>query len=207
MSEPRFQRRKDDRPAEITEAAMQAFAENGYAATRVEEVAKRAGVSKGLLYLYFKTKEEPVQGRNSQLRFAEGGRDDRPESKRWTCQRRNFCGARFSSSRDRSLKSPARKLVRLLVSEGPKHPDLTAWYFENVVSRGMAAIRMVFERGVRNGEFRESALDEFPQLLVSPVIMSMIWAGLFEKQAPLDTDRLMESHVDLVLAAVRKTPS
>ena len=58
MSEPRFQRRKEDRPAEITEAALKAFAENGYAATRVDDVAKRAGVSKGLLYLYFQTKEE-----------------------------------------------------------------------------------------------------------------------------------------------------
>ena len=58
MAEPRYQRRKEDRPQEITEAAFAAFAEKGYAATRVEEVAQRAGVSKGLLYLYFKTKEE-----------------------------------------------------------------------------------------------------------------------------------------------------
>ena len=58
MAEPRVQRRKEDRPAEITAAALAAFAENGYAATRVDDVAKRAGVSKGLLYLYFKTKEE-----------------------------------------------------------------------------------------------------------------------------------------------------
>ena len=58
MSAPRFQRRKEDRPAEITEAAMHTFAEKGYASTRVEEVARRAGVSKGLLYLYFKTKED-----------------------------------------------------------------------------------------------------------------------------------------------------
>ena len=58
MAQPRNQRRKEERPQEITEAAFQAFAEKGYAATRVEEVAKRAGVSKGLLYLYFKTKEE-----------------------------------------------------------------------------------------------------------------------------------------------------
>ena len=58
MAEPRFQRRKEDRPGEITQAALAAFAEKGYAATRVDEVAKRAGVSKGLLYLYFKTKED-----------------------------------------------------------------------------------------------------------------------------------------------------
>ena len=58
MPAPRFQRRKEDRPAEITEAAMHTFAEKGYASTRVEEVARRAGVSKGLLYLYFKTKED-----------------------------------------------------------------------------------------------------------------------------------------------------
>ena len=58
MTQPRYQRRKQDRPQEITNAALAAFAEKGYAATRVDDVAKRAGVSKGLLYLYFKTKEE-----------------------------------------------------------------------------------------------------------------------------------------------------
>ena len=58
MTEPRYQRRKEERPQEITEAAFATFVEKGYAGTRVEEVAKRAGVSKGLLYLYFKTKEE-----------------------------------------------------------------------------------------------------------------------------------------------------
>ena len=58
MAQPRFRRRKEERPQEIAEAALAAFAEKGYAATRVDDVAKRAGVSKGLLYLYFKTKEE-----------------------------------------------------------------------------------------------------------------------------------------------------
>lgn len=203
MAQPRFQRRKEDRPAEITEAAMQAFAEKGYAATRVEEVARRAGVSKGLLYLYFKTKEDLFKAviRNfvsPRLDALLKNLDDEEMSAE------AFLRGPFLSFAKAIPKSPAKKLVRLLVAEGPKHPDLLAWYWDNVVSRGLGALRGVIERGVRNGEFRASALDEFPQLIVSPVVFSMLWKQLFDAHHELDTDRFLEEHVDLILESIRK---
>jgi AcrR family transcriptional regulator len=202
MPAPRFQRRKEDRPAEITEAAMHAFAEKGYAATRVEEVAKRAGVSKGLLYLYFKTKEDLFKAviRNfvSPKLDALIGNIEQTDLTAEAFLRGPFLD--FARS---VPKSPARILVRLMIAEGPKHPDLIAWYWENVVSRGLDAIRSVLEKGVRNGEFRASALDEFPQLLVSPIVFSMLWSQLFERHARLDVDRFLEAHVDLVLQSIK----
>jgi len=181
---------------------MHAFAENGYAATRVEEVAKRAGVSKGLLYLYFKTKEELFKAviRNfvSPKLDALIGNIEQTDLTAEAFLRGPFLD--FARS---VPKSPARILVRLMVAEGPKHPDLIAWYWENVVSRGLGAIRSVLEKGVRNGEFRASALDEFPQLLVSPIVFSMLWSQLFERHASLDIDRFLEAHVDLVLQSIK----
>ncbi|MDH5344994.1 MAG: TetR/AcrR family transcriptional regulator [Gammaproteobacteria bacterium] len=203
MSEPRFQRRKEDRPAEITEAAMQAFSEKGYAATRVEEVAKRAGVSKGLLYLYFKTKEDlfkaVIKSFVSPRLDALIGHIESTELSAEAFLRGPFLD--FAKSLP---KSHARRLVRLLIAEGPKHPDLIAWYWENVVSRGLAALRTIIEKGVRSGEFKPSALEDFPQLLMSPVLLSMIWKQLFEAHAPLDTDAMLEGHINLLLNSIGK---
>lgn len=205
MTEPRFQRRKEDRPAEITEAAMQAFAEKGYAATRVDEVAKRAGVSKGLLYLYFKTKEDLFKAviRSFVTPRVEAltrlvAENEMPASA--------FLRGPFLDFAKTIPRSPARKLVRLLVAEGPKHPDLIKWYWDNVVSHGLSAVRDLIRSGVERGEFRPNAVEEFPQLLIGPVLVSMLWLQLFNKHAPLDIDRLLESHVELLLRAIEADP-
>jgi len=202
MPRPRFHRRKEDRPAEITAAAMQAFAENGYAATRVEEVARRAGVSKGLLYLYFKTKEDLFKAvvRNfiSPRLDSLIGSIDRSQ-----LPAEEFLRGPFLDFAKSIPRSPAARLVRLMIAEGPKHPDLVAWYWDKVVSQGLGAIRSVIEHGVRNGEFRRSVLDDFPQLLVSPIILSILWTELFAKHAPLDIDGFLEGHINLVLDAIK----
>ena len=202
MAEPRFQRRKEDRPAEITEAAMATFAEKGYAATRVEEVARRAGVSKGLLYLYFKTKEDLFK---AVIRSFVSPRIDAliAEIENTEQSAEDFLRGPFTEFAKFLPRSPARKLVRLLIAEGPKYPDLIAWYWENVVSKGLAAIRSIFEKGVANGEFKPSALTEFPQLLMSPLLMSLIWKELFEPHSSIDTDRLIDGHVDLLIHAIK----
>ena len=204
MAKPRFQRRKEDRPAEITAAAMSAFAEKGFAATKVEDVARRAGVSKGLLYLYFKTKEDLFKAviRN----FVSPKVDALIENIETTDMTAGeFLAGPFLKFAQSIPKSPARILVRLLVSEGPRHPDLVAWYWENVVSRGLEALRTLLVKGVRSGEFRPSALDNFPHLLVAPVVFSMLWKQLFEAQATLDTDRMIAQHIEFVLDSIRTT--
>jgi len=201
MSEPRFKRRKEDRPAEITAAALDAFAENGYAATRVDDVAKRAGVSKGLLYLYFKTKEELFK---AVVRSFVMPRIEALEAGIETSElsATEFLRGPFLEFARSVPQSPARVLVRLLISEGPKHLDLTRFYWENVVSHGLAALRSLVAKGVREGAFRSSALDDFPQLIVSPVMFAVIWSLVFEPHQQLDTDRFMDAHVELLLAAI-----
>ncbi len=202
MAEPRFQRRKEDRPAEITQAALAAFAEKGYAATRVDEVAKRAGVSKGLLYLYFKTKEDLFK---AVIRSFLSPRIDALISniEETELSAEEFLRGPFLAFARSLPKSPAKILVRLMIAEGPKHPDLIAWYWDNVVSRALAALRSLIERGVDNGEFRESALNEFPQLLVTPVLFSVVWMNIFQPHSSLDTDRFIEAHVEMVLDSIK----
>lgn len=201
MSEPRFQRRKEDRPAEITAAAMNAFAENGFAATKVEDVAKRAGVSKGLLYLYFKTKEDLFKA------VIRSFISPKIDALTQTVEESDLSAEEFLRGPFLDLaksipNSPARILARLMISEGPKHPDLVEWYWENVVSNGLAAIRTVIRRGVDRGELRQSALDDFPYILAAPVIFSVLWKILFEQHDQLDTDRFIEEHLEIVLNSI-----
>ena len=201
MAEPRFRRRKEARPQEITEAALAAFAENGYAATRVDDVARRAGVSKGLLYLYFKTKEElfkaVVRGlvvpRIDALTASVDTSDATAEE---------FLRGPFLEFVKTIPGSPVSVVIRLLISEGRKHPDLVQFYWDNVVSRGLQTISGLIERAVERGEFRRTAVTDLPHLVIMPVVFSMVFKLLFESQE-LDTDQLIESHVDMLIAHMK----
>jgi AcrR family transcriptional regulator len=201
MSEPRYQRRKEDRPQEITAAAFSVFAEKGYSGARVEEVAKRAGVSKGLLYLYFRTKEElfkavvksvVVRRVDALLEVVETTELSSEELIRGP----------LLDFMKRVPGSPIGIVIKLLIAEGQRHPDLVDYYWDNVVSKGLKAISRFIERGVARGEFRESAVSDLPQLILAPMMLSMIWRLIFTKR-DLDTDKLMETQVDMVLAYIQ----
>jgi len=200
MPEPRYQRRKEDRPQEITDAAFAAFAENGYAATRIEEVAKRAGVSKGLMYLYFKTKEELFKAviRNVVMRRIDTLIEVLESTE---MQSEDFMRGPMAEFMKLVPGSPIAVVIRLLLSEGPRHPDLVDYYWENVVSRALAAITGFVERGVERGEFRKTEVSELPQLIVAPVMLGMIWKLLFTKRS-LDTDKLIDTHIDMILTYI-----
>jgi AcrR family transcriptional regulator len=201
MGRPRYQRRKEDRPQEITEAAFGAFAEHGFTATKVEDVARRAGVSKGLLYVYFKTKEElfkavirsVVTPRLDELFRALDTSELSAEA---------FIRGPVLDFMKRVPGSPISIVIRLMISEAPKHPDLVDYYWQNVASRGLGALRQLLRRGVDNGEFRESAVNELPQLVIAPVMMSIVWGIVFADRS-LDTDKLIETHVDMILAYIK----
>ena len=201
MTKPRFRRRKEDRPQEIAEAAFETFAEKGYASTRVEEVAKRAGVSKGLLYLYFKTKEELFKAVIRSLVVPRlNALTASIDTAGLTAEA--FLRGPFLEFAKQVPGSPVAVVVRLMISEGPKHPDLVQYYWDNVVSQGLAAIRRLLQRGVAAGEFRQSRVSELPHLVIMPVVFSVMFRLLFEKQ-PLDTDALMETHVDMLIAHLK----
>lgn len=201
MARPRYQRRKEDRPQEITAAAFGAFAENGFTATKVEDVARRAGVSKGLLYLYFKTKEELFK---AVIRSVVTPRLDELTRTLDTAElgAEAFIRGPVLDFMKRVPGSPVSVVIRLMISEAPKHPDLVDYYWQNVASRGLGALRQLLRRGVENGEFRESAVNDLPQLIIAPVMMSIVWGIVFADRS-LDTDRLIETHVDMILAYIK----
>jgi len=201
MTEPRYRRRKEDRPHEITQAAFDAFAESGYSATRVDDVAKRAGVSKGLMYLYFKTKEELFKAvvKSVVVRRVDA-LIEAVESTELSSE--EFIRGPLLSFMKQVPGSPVAIVIRLLIAEGPRHPDLVAYYYDNVVAKGLAAISGFVDRGVKCGEFRKSAVSEVPHLFMAPVMLSIIWRILFTEQE-LDTDKLIETQLDMLLTQIK----
>jgi len=201
MAEPRFQRRKEDRPQEITEAAFEVFAEKGYAATTIAEVAQRAGVSKGLTYLYFRTKEELFKAviKSVVIRRVDAF-VDAVETTELSSE--EFIRGPLLDFMKQVPGSPIAIVIRLLISEGRRHPDLVDFYWENVVSKGLTAISRFVARGVERGEFRDTAVTDLPQLVMAPMMLSMIWRILFPRR-DLDTDYLIATQIDMLLAYIK----
>lgn len=195
-------RRKDERPREIVAAAFEEFADKGFAGTRLADVASRAGVSKGLPYLYFRTKEELFK---AVIRTVVKPGFDRliADLRTTEMSSEDFLRGPFRTFLQKFVRSRRALVLRLMIAEGHKHPELTAFYLEEVISHGVAALRLLIDRGVERGEFRKTPLSQFPHLFVAPALMAVLWRILFERHRKLDTDGLIATNIDLVLDAIR----
>ena len=187
----------------ILAAAFEEFAANGYAETRLEDVAQRAGIAKGTIYLYFKNKEllfravlrsliyhafEELEGF---VRTFPGSADE-------------LVRCVLSRLYAEVVKNPkARSMVRLLIAESHRFPQLADVYLREVITPGVAALRTLVEKGVASGEFRESKITEFPQVLVGPAVLVIVWTLILGERQPLDLDTYMEAHLDLLLHGLR----
>ena len=199
---PKRRERRDTRPQEIVAAAFEEFAVKGYAGTRLEDVASRAQVSKGLPYLYFKTKEALFK---AVIKSVITAHFDvmRQKMETTTLSSEEFLKGPFLSFLQELVCSKRAFIARLLIAEGHKHPELTAFYYEHVISKGRDSLQSFIERGVERGEFRPTALRDFPQLLIAPAAIAVIWRTLFERHHHLDTDALLKTHIDLMVNAIR----
>ncbi len=197
-SKPRRTRAPDARPQQITQAAQRVFAEKGFAAARMEDIARQAGVSKGTLYLYFPTKEALFTG---MLQHGLAPLRDMVLAQVPQAQANAEGALRTAMGLMlQILQRPEPRLfMRLLISEGERFPALVDHYYQNFVSRGMSAIRMILSFGVARGEFKPSAYDEFPQLIAAPFVINIIWQTLFNRIEPLDADRMIAAHIEQVI--------
>jgi AcrR family transcriptional regulator len=198
----RRRKEKDARPQQIVDAAFDEFAAKGFAATRLEDVAARARVSKGLPYLYFKTKVELFKAVVRSVITAHFDiMRERMESTDLSAE--EFLKGPFLAFLQELVTSKRAFIVRLLIAEGHKHPELTAFYYQTVVSRGIETLTRLIDRGVERGEFKPNPLRDYPQLLVAPALTAILWRSLFERHRHLDTDKLLATNIDLLFDAIR----
>src|ERR687897_1515739 len=199
---PKRRERKDTRPQEIVAAAFEEFVTHGYAATRLEDVAARARVSKGLPYLYFKTKEALFKAVvRSVITPLFDAMRERMLSTDMSCEA--FLKGPFLAFAQELVGSRRVLIARLLIAEGHKHPELTAFYYEQVIAKGRETLQALIDRGIERGEFKPTPLRDYPQLIIAPALLAVIWRTLFERHHHLDTNALLKTHIDIVLDAIR----
>ncbi len=196
-------RRKDKRPCEILNAALEEFSINGFAATKLDNVAKRAGICKGTIYLYFDSKEilfvEVIKDRVlPHIEKIEELTSQDGESAK------DILREQIKTIYKQLLSSDARFIPKLIISEGSRFPELVKFYYEEVITRLHKTIKIVIQRGVASGEFRESALKWEQQAILSPALAAAIWKTVFDEYAPLDLDAYLDTHIDLLIHGLEK---
>ncbi len=200
---PRWERRKDARPQELLGAALELFVEHGFAATRLDEVARKAGVSKGTLYLYFESKEElfkavvretilPGIVQSEQLLAQFEG----PTEELFRVLVTNW----WNMVVDNKLAG----LCKLMFAEASNFPDLAKFYHDEVIDRHEKMYIKLLERGMNSGEFRQLDLTVMPKILAAPMVMLMLWTHSFCvcEVRPTSVNDYLKSYMDSALGGL-----
>jgi AcrR family transcriptional regulator len=196
----RWTRRKEERPAELMAAALDLFVERGYAATRLDDVAARAGVSKGTLYLYFSSKEELFKAviRSGIVPLIERG--ERLHEKHQGSAGellRKIVFAWWQSVGSSKLGG----IPKLMFSECRNFPEIGQFYFEEVISRSYRLIESVMESGMTSGEFRRMDPNYATRLVVAPIVLLLLWRYSFDfcDSKCVEAEGYLEQHLDVFI--------
>ena len=184
----------------ILAAALEEFANRGFAETRLDDVARRAGVAKGTIYLYFSDKENLFQ---ELIRAVLAPLIAAIEAMGETEVPMPLVGERIVDMFvNQVLETRRKEVIRLIITEGRRFPKIAEFYYREVLSRVMAAVRKLLRRAADRGDV-PAALADFPQLIAAPGLVAIIWSGLFERFEPLDVRAMMKAHVDILFAPGR----
>ena len=207
---PKRERRKEARPGELLDAALDLFVEKGFAATRAEEVAARAGVSKGTLFLYFQSKEELFK---AVVRENISGRFDE-----WNLEFQSFEGTTADMLRycmnawwERIGATKASGITKLIIAEANTFPEITDFYRHEVIEPGTQLIRRILKRGVDRGEFAIVDMDYGVCGVVAPMIFLIMshhsQGACVAVREPLDPARYIHSQVETLLSGLNVRPA
>lgn len=184
------------RRAAILAAALEEFSARGYEGARLDDVAKRAGIAKGTIYLYFADKEalfqdlvrsmvNPVLAALEQMRAP-----DIPA---------RLLVEGLLATFVREIYGTRRKdMIRLILAEGPRFPAIAEFYYREVIARVLSIVRPSLERALARGELPDDALARFPQLIIAPGLAAIMWSALFEKFEPLDVPAMIRAHIGIL---------
>ncbi|MFG1412587.1 TetR/AcrR family transcriptional regulator [Xanthobacter sp. VTT E-85241] len=195
---------REARQAAILAAALATFTAHGYAATRLEDVARAAGVAKGTLYLYFPDKQALFEAVVKDT-VAPALSDAAALLPAYQGTTRELLHAMSEILISRIVEGPARGILLLMIAEGPRFPELAAFHHREVVARGMALIRAIAERGLARGEITSDAAVRFPQIVIAPAMTSLVWNSLFAHIAPLDVRAFIQTYRDVLLRGLGST--
>lgn len=202
---PRWERRKESRPAELLAAALDVFVERGFAATRLDDVALRAGVSKGTLYLYYENKAELFKAavRENIVSLIEEARDviersDEPSSA--------LLAQFFSDWWQRFGGTKLSGILKLIIAESGNFPDVAQFFAQEVAIPDRVLLKTIVLRGIRQGEFECDDIDAAVDAWIAPLVMKAIMRHSLDARQPcglqVTPERMIKVHIALVLKAL-----
>jgi AcrR family transcriptional regulator len=189
----------------ILDAALDVFVEKGFADSRLDEIAARAGVAKGTIYLYFDSKEAMFE---ALIRSGIAAPIAAIEEKVLALDLPAEAMLRllFTWMRQEILGTRRREIARLILCEAGRFPQIAALYHREVVSRGLRLLRGIAERAVARGEFASDEIVRFPQLAIAPGVVALLWTNLFQRLEPLDVEAMFEAHLRVIMRALKRSP-
>ena len=191
----------EDRRSVIVQAALDEFVEKGFVAARMEDIARRAGIAKGTIYLRFRDKEALFEALiREELTPVVGVAQASPAPGESV---RQFLERAFLPQFKDLHRSRLGRVLRLLIAEASRFPVLSDLYFRIVVTPGMQAFRKLAKRARDRGELKNLSLVRFPQLFVAPLVVGLLWSGLFERLEHLDVEAMLKAHLDELFASGR----
>jgi AcrR family transcriptional regulator len=200
-------RRKAERPHEILEAAFAEFSRNGYAMTTLDQIAERAGVTKGTIYVYFENKEHLfITMMRALMKVTLDTVQemlDRHQGSTADLLREQFSFIYQHIVEDRRR----REMARLLIAEASRFPALTDRYQEEIQRPCMDLLKKTIQRGVDRGEIRQSVVTECPLVIIAPIALVDTWMMMFGDRHPLDLKTYFDAHIDLVLNGLLAKPA
>jgi len=195
--------RAAERRQAIIDAALEEFISRGFTATRLDDVARRAGVAKGTIYLHFKDKESMFEELIRTAIVPLVGRITSPPP--IGASIRDTIEGVVLTFIEEIVTTPRADIVRLIIAEGARFPAIADFYYREVISRGLAGMRAMIELAVARGEIRQAQLARFPQIMIAPAIVAVIWKSLFERHSPLDAIAMFRVHLDLIFGERSKS--
>ena len=200
-------RRKAERPQEILEAAFLEFSRNGYAMTTLDQIAERAGVTKGTIYVYFESKEQLFISMVHELMKATL---DTVQDlfERHDGSTADLLRAQFSFIYQHLVEDRRRReVVRMLIAEASRFPALADRYHQEVHRPCVDLLTRAIRRGIDRGEIRPSAVTECPLVIIAPIALVDLWMMMFDDRHPLDLKTYFNAHLDLVLNGLLAKPA
>lgn len=200
---PRWRRRKDTRPAEILAAAQEIFGERGYDATRLEDVGRRAGCTKGTVFLYYESKSELFKAAVREA-MSPMVRDTEQAAEEHQGSARDLLTKVLRLRWEHMARTRLTGLVKLLLTETGKYPDLARFYNDEFFDRGQALLRKVIQKGVDKGEFRKVDVEQAARVVVSPLLFAAVWRHTFEPvvSSPIELDEYFNTSLEIMLAGL-----
>jgi AcrR family transcriptional regulator len=201
----RTEAEREERMQVIRTAALDVFSRKGFAAARLDDVAQAAGVAKGTIYLYFKSKEDLLESivKSTIGVMLDGFEQAVAASSAPASQLLRMVGQTIATAIE---DGDRRRVLHIVLSEGARFPEIADYYHREIIARGMSLARAIIAKGIASGEFVSDEPARFPQLIMAPALVAAIWTIVFNRIEKLDIRAMIDAHFDLLLRALTGSP-